>query len=160
MKNRPMIPAKTLFVLAAFGIAACGDDSTGPGAGNGNGVSDLAGAYALVTVADGVAGVAKPLPATYAGLSGTLTFPSGTLTLAANGGYTITGPYTAGSVNLKLDSDGTFTRSGNILTFNRAANASAGTVAGTFTGSVAGVTVSISQPVIGRGDLFAFAFRK
>ena len=151
MRNRSTITAVIFCGLAAMGISACGGDSTGLGNGNGN--ADIAGTYSLASVADGAAG-AKTLPASFPTAGGATTFASGTLTIAANGTYTMTGPYTAGTVNLKLDDNGTFTRSGSGITLTGQFDP----VSGTIDGSAISLNMRVTT-VIPRGA-FTFVFRK
>ncbi len=149
MKLSAIVSTGAVVLCAALGTAACGGDSTGPDSG------DIAGTYALQSVAD-EDGSAQNLPATLPGVfGGGYTFTSGSLTLAANGTYTKAGAFTYSDIitDGDLSDAGTFTRSGDELAFVSAENDA-------YTGSIDGSELTIVLPVVNAVDRFTFVFEK
>lgn len=105
-------------VAAAALSGACGDDdTTGPGPAP----AEVAGNYELTQVRTlgNLQGGGSGLPVTFTdGRGSSLTFNTGTLTLAADGSYDLEVKATFGSTPVILDDQGSYTRSGGNLTFS------------------------------------------
>lgn len=149
MKQRAVVPIFAAALCAVLGTVACGGDSTGPDN------ADIAGTYSLETVSD-EAGPAQSPPAEFPGIfGGGYTFTSGSLTIAANGTFTRAGSFTYSDIitDGDLGAAGTFTRSGDDLTF-------VSDETDDHTGSIDDDEITIVLPVVNAADRFTFVFRK
>lgn len=106
-------------VTLALGIGllatSCGGDS-----GTAPTLDDVTGTWELtrITTQANIGGGGPGLPVTFIAGNGTLTFHSGELTLGADRSYLLEVPSsTGGGTNVTLDDFGTFTLSGNNITF-------------------------------------------